>query len=279
MLSGTAHGCELCLLLLGSVWQFRDLLICANDAVLFTPIVRLLTISNRTLAGSAMRLIVLVLFSFLAPLAHASEEAMQRFNYLMEDTSRREQAYGKGQERAVFCGYCHGEDGNSKRPHIPNLASQSPIYLFHSFEKFASGQRIDYVMSKLAKSLTLEDRVNIAVYFSQQKVAPSAAAADAELVKRGGALFQGTCTACHGDRAQGMETMPRLAGQPDEYIRKALTRFRANDPSRAGSVMIGIASKLSDADIESLATYLTQLRLNDMQERRASVQRLGTGSL
>lgn len=219
-----------------------------------------------------MRLIILVLFSCLAPIAHASEEAMERFSYLMEDAARREQAYAAGQERAVFCGYCHGENGNSKRPHIPNLASQNPIYLFHSFEKFANGERIDYVMSKLAKTLTLEDRVNIAVYFSQQKVSSSAASADPESVKRGEALFKGTCTACHGDRAQGMETMPRLAGQPDEYIRKALTRFRANDPNRAGSVMIGIASKLSDADIESLATYLAQLRLSDMQEQRASVQ-------
>lgn len=223
-----------------------------------------------------MRPIILILFCCLAPIVHASEEAMQRFGYLMEDATRREQAYAAGQERAVFCNYCHGENGTSKRPHIPNLASQNPIYLFHSFEKFASGERVDYVMSKLAKSLTLEDRVNIAVYFSQQKAAPSAVNAEPELVKHGGALFQRTCTACHGDQAQGKETMPRLAGQPDEYIRKALTRFRANDPSRAGSVMIGIASQLSDADITSLAAFLTQLRLSDIQEQRAAAQRVGS---
>lgn len=219
-----------------------------------------------------MRPIILILFCCLAPITHANEEAMERFSYLMEDATRREHAYVADQERAVFCGYCHGEDGNSKRPHIPNLAAQSPVYLFHSFEKFASGERVDYVMSKLAKSLTLEDRVNIAVYFSQQKVTLSTANADPELVKRGGALFQSTCSACHGDRAQGMETMPRLAGQPNEYVRKALTRFRANDPSRAGSVMIGIASKLSDTDIASLAAYLTQLRLSATQAQQASAQ-------
>lgn len=224
-----------------------------------------------------MRLSILILFSCLAPLAYANEEAMERFQYLVGDAARREQAYVAGQERALFCGYCHGETGNSKRPHIPNLASQNPIYLFHSFEKFANGERTDYVMSKLAKSLTLEDRVNIAVYFSQQKVAPAAVEVDMALATRGGALFQHTCTVCHGDHAQGMETMPRLAGQPDEYIRKALTRFRTNDPSRAGSVMIGIASKLSDADIASLAAYLTQLRLSDVQERKASAQLIGTG--
>ncbi|WP_417778009.1 c-type cytochrome [Stutzerimonas xanthomarina] len=222
-----------------------------------------------------MRLFCLLLLSCLVPFAHASEEAMERFQYLMEDAARRQQAYAAGQERALFCGYCHGETGNSKRPHIPNLASQNPIYLFHSFEKFSRGERVDFVMSKLAKNLTLEDRVNIAVFFSQQKVEPAATASDAALVQRGEALFQRTCTSCHGDHAQGKETMPRLAGQPDEYIRKALGRFRSNDPSRAGSVMIGVAGQLSEMDIEALAAYLTQLQLSEQEEQQASTQLLG----
>ncbi len=222
-----------------------------------------------------MRLFCLLLLSCLVPFAHASEETMERFQYLMEDTARRQQAYAAGQERALFCGYCHGETGNSKRPHIPNLASQNPIYLFHSFEKFARGERVDFVMSKLAKNLTLEDQVNIAVYFSQQKVEPAAAASDAALVQRGETLFQRTCTSCHGIHAQGKETMPRLAGQPGEYIRKALGRFRSNDPSRAGSVMIGVAGQLSETDIEALAAYLTQLQLNEQEEQQASTQLLG----
>jgi cytochrome c553 len=223
-----------------------------------------------------MRLLTLVLFCCLAPIAHAAEEAIDRFHYLMGDAERRQQAYVAGQERALFCGYCHGENGNSKRPHIPNLASQNPIYLFHSFEKFAKGERIDFVMSKLAKSLTLEDRVNIAVYFSQQKVEPKAVASDAALVQRGETLFQHTCVGCHGSHAQGKENMPRLAGQPSEYLSKALNRFRTHDPSRAGSVMMGIADKLSEADIESVVAYLTQLHLSEQQELEASVQLLGT---
>lgn len=214
-----------------------------------------------------MRLLVIFIFSSIASLAHANEEAIARFNYLMGDTARREQAYVAGQERALFCGYCHGENGNSKRPHIPNLAAQNPVYLFHSFEKFAAGERIDYVMSNLAKSLTLEDRVNIAVYFSQQHVSPPESAKVPALSRQGQILFQSTCSGCHGDHAQGMETIPRLAGQPGDYLRKSLTRFRNNDPSRAGSVMIGVASKLSEADIEALASYLNHLTLTPQQEK------------
>ncbi|MGE4404880.1 c-type cytochrome [Pseudomonas sp.] len=220
-----------------------------------------------------MRVLVLVLLNCLVPFSHASEEAMERFNYLMADEQRRQQASLAGQERAVFCTYCHGETGNSKRTHIPNLAGQNPLYLFHTFEKFASGERIDFVMSKLAQNLTLEDRVNVAVYFSQQKVNPPEGAPDEALRKTGERIFRTTCTGCHGTHAEGMETMPRLAGQPQEYIRKALTRFRENDPSRAGSVMIGVAAHLSAADVEALASYLSQLQLSSAEEM-ATITRL-----
>lgn len=131
-------------------------------------------------------------------------------------------------------------------------------------------------MSKLAESLTLEDRVNVAVYFSQQKVVPSGPVQDVELHQQGQLLFQRTCMGCHGNHAQGMDTMPRLAGQPADYLRKALTRFRTNDPSRAGSIMFGVASKLSEADIEALAAYLSQLTLTEQQEKRASAKLIGT---
>ena len=220
-----------------------------------------------------MRKLVFALLASFVPLSHANEAVIERFNYVMADEQRREQASQAGQERAVFCSYCHGETGNSKRNHIPNLAGQNPLYLFHAFEKFASGERSDFVMSKLAKNLSMEERVDIAVYFSQQKVNPREGTVDAALRNTGENIFKTTCTGCHGAHAEGMETMPRLAGQPAEYIHKALTRFRENDPSRAGSVMIGVASHLSAADVDALASYLSQLKLTPVEES-ATINRL-----
>ena len=98
-----------------------------------------------------MRKLVLALLACFVPLSHASEEAIERFNQIMADEQRREQASGRP-ERAVFCAYCHGETGNSKRKHIPNLAGQNPQYLFYAFEKFASGERTDFVMSSWRKT-------------------------------------------------------------------------------------------------------------------------------
>jgi len=210
-----------------------------------------------------MRIFLIVLISCLSSAAFADNstllEAMNKFHRLTSDETLRQQAYEAGQERIRFCGYCHGEDGNSKRDYIPNLASQNPVYLFRQFEKFANGERKDYVMSELAKVLTQEDRINIAIYYSQQKVQPKASA-NAALEKEGEQLYNRVCFSCHGRSGEGMEEMPRLAGQPESYIKHSLNLFRNNDPSRANSPMMGIAAMLSDKDINAVAAYLQQLK-------------------
>lgn len=183
-------------------------------------------------------------------------EAMARLSAIMADEAERQASYEAGHERIRFCGYCHGEDGNSKRDYIPNLAGQHPLYLFNQFEKFRDGTREDYVMTKLAKSLSLEDRINIAVYYSQQ-TARARAGTDPELAAAGGRLFRERCTVCHGKNAQGFRDMPRLAGQPAEYLEIALKRFRETDPRQVSSPMIGIAQVLSDEEIRALAEFLT----------------------
>ncbi|MES2820489.1 MAG: c-type cytochrome [Pseudomonadota bacterium] len=207
-----------------------------------------------------MRVFALVLLSCVATQASADEAAMQRFSQLNADPVLRQQAYAAGQERIHFCGNCHGENGNSKRAHIPNLAQQKPRYLFSAFEKFASGERTDFVMSKLAPTLSQEERVNVALYFAQQRLLPHTGPVDEAVRQRGELKFKTLCTGCHGAHAEGQDRTPRLAGQPAEYLRKALTRFRDQDPSRAGSVMTTVAADFSDAQIDSLATYLQQLQ-------------------
>lgn len=204
-----------------------------------------------------MRALFVLLLCGIATVGQADEEAVQRFNRLNADPALRAQAYEAGRERIRFCGNCHGEDGNSRRPYIPNLAQQNPVYLFNAFEKFARGERTDFVMSKLAPSLTLEDRVNIAVYFGQQTLQPRAAeVVDAAQLSAGELRFKSICSACHGAHGEGREDIPRLAGQPAEYLRKSLTRFRDKDPSRAGSLMVAIVDGYSDQEIAAVAAYL-----------------------
>lgn len=193
------------------------------------------------------------------PAAHADtvQQALQRLQELQANPELSRQAYADGEERIAFCSFCHGKDGNSTRDDIPNLAAQNPQYLFTAFEKFATGERTDYVMSKLAKSLSLEERINIALYFGLQKV--TAKTSDRpELAEKGKVKFL-QCQACHGSDGTGGFDKPRLAGQRAGYIRHSLHLFRSKAPGRAGSEMTPIAATLSDADIEMLAHYLQGL--------------------
>lgn len=207
-----------------------------------------------------MRILFLIFLSTFASFSFASQTAMQALNALLADPAAQEHAYEAGYERITFCKHCHGEDGNSKRKNIPNLAEQNPIYLFKAFEKFANGERKDFVMSKLAKNLTLEDRVNIALYYGKQKVIPQPAE-NQSLAAQGQATFQRVCQGCHGSNGEGKEDMPRLAGQPADYIINTLKIFRDKDPSRAVSVMTGITAQMSDAEILSVASYIQELGL------------------
>ena len=205
-----------------------------------------------------MRTLLFLLLSGITSFAVADQDAMQKLNALLADPAAQQQAYAAGHERIPFCKHCHGEDGNSKRNYIPNLAEQNPIYLFNAFEKFANGERTDFVMSKLAKSLNIEDRVNIALYYGQQKVVVTPSELP-ELHDKGQAKFNQVCQGCHGVNGEGKEDMPRLAGQPAEYITRTLKNFRSKDPSRAASIMLSITENMTDEEINSVASYIQGL--------------------
>lgn len=182
------------------------------------------------------------------------------------DPEKREAAIRKGHQRVSFCSHCHGEDGNSKRPEIPNLASQNPAYLLEQFDMFADGRRRDFVMQTLAKEFKMEDKINISIYYSNQKVARNQEVDDVK-VGQGKELFETSCQFCHGADGQGEEGYARLAGQQKEYVATALKRYRENatakrDPDeirRTNLRMEQVTQNLTDNDIEALANYIASM--------------------
>jgi cytochrome c553 len=72
------------------------------------------------------------------------------------------------------------------------------------------------------------------------------------------AIFQKSCRACHGNRAQGASSYPSLSDKDPEYIANKLERYRAGERFGPNSaLMIQHAKKLSDEDIASLSVYVT----------------------
>lgn len=164
-----------------------------------------------------------------------------------------------GKERSILCGNCHGKDGNSVRDYIPNLASQNAAYLFNQFELFAIGERKDYVMSKLAKNLTRQDKVNIAIYYSQMPVIPRSETGDVSSSVKGKQIYQSLCFTCHQKDGHGDGNYPRIAGQPYKYLVKTLESFSGGDKDRVNSPMAVIVANMNNEQLKEVAAYVARM--------------------
>ncbi len=159
-----------------------------------------------------------------------------------------------GKAKAAFCLGCHGENGNSKNPQYPSLAGQRANYIEYQLVAFQSGKRTSPVMQGMIAQLDREDMKNIAAYFAS--LSAESAGADPVVAKQGESKTA-MCKGCHGNSAEGRGGFPRLAGQHPEYLKKQLLNFK--DRSRTGGPMNGIASSLSEQDIDEISAYLGSL--------------------
>ena len=187
----------------------------------------------------------------------AQPVAPERLKAIQGDPVALKAAVEAGRKASFFCANCHGENGVSKAPEIPNLAGQNTAYLLEQIRKFGSGERKDPFMQGLIKVLKDDERVQIALYYSSQAAARSKA--DAGQVARGKELFTKLCTRCHGDNAYGNEQYPRLAGQNSLYLQNSIMRYRDGTGVRNNQLMSIATATLKNEDVVALVNYLTQL--------------------
>ena len=189
-------------------------------------------------------------------MAHASP-LQERLKSIQSDPARLAQAVEAGRKAAFFCVNCHGEEGLSRAPEVPNLAGQNPAYLLEQIRKFGAGERKDKFMEGLIKVLKEDERIQIALFYASMPVPVSTA--NASLIKRGEVLFVKLCARCHGEQARGNETIPRLAGQKIPYLQTTITRYRDRTGVRNDPQMAAATAGLKNEDISALANYLTQV--------------------
>lgn len=214
------------------------------------------------------RFLVIVTVFFFSNLAVQAKDAdikdmMSTIEQKMSTTKSKQQAIRMGKERAVLCMQCHGEDGNSTKLDVPNLASQNPVYLLNQIEKFADGRRKNYVMNALSKNFSRDDKENLAVFYASMKA--KASITNIQLANKGQAIYINQCGSCHGKQGAGKSDYARLAGQKTHYVEMTLRNFRdglkssSKRANRKNSIMELIAKELSDDDVEALAAYVAQL--------------------
>jgi len=75
---------------------------------------------------------------------------------------------GAGKRRGAVCFACHGTQGVSAIPGVPNLGGQNRMYLEKALRAYRDGQRKDPAMTEMAKPLSEADIANISSYFNLQ---------------------------------------------------------------------------------------------------------------
>lgn len=177
-----------------------------------------------------------------------------------------------GETKAAACIACHGPAGNSAAPTFPKLAGQSSKYIYEQMVAFKSGKRNNPIMMPQAATQSDQDMRDLAAYFAAQKPAPGvaskAAVAIAEKIYRAGIPAKGVpaCAACHGPTGAGSAAsgFPRIGGQQATYSASSLQRLKGTYaeslPEGNVKMMASIASKLSDQEIEALASYVNGLQ-------------------
>lgn len=80
--------------------------------------------------------------------------------------------------------------------------------------------------------------------------------AEADLAA-GEEIFQKNCRSCHGPKAQGMASFPRLSDKEADYLLGRLTSYKNKEKVGPNSaLMYPIAAKLSEDDMRNVAAYI-----------------------
>jgi cytochrome c553 len=177
----------------------------------------------------------------------------------------------RGLVLARRCIRCHGQEGFSNDPLVPNLAGMDQLTMWKQLNDFRVGKRKSAVMNPVAAALAIADYADLAAYYSMlptypdpQDVRsfPQPAPAGAHTAVAARLIFGGDgargippCQACHGPIGH-KNGAASLLSQNSDYIYGELNRFangsRTNDIDMP---MRTIASLMTDDERQAVAAY------------------------
>lgn len=166
------------------------------------------------------------------------------------------------QDQLAPCAACHGANGASLLPETPSLGGQPAFYLSIQLLMYRERMRLHEPKNSLLNGISDNDLQRLAEALSKLPAPPShPEPADAERSTNAQALVaQHRCNFCHNQDFSGEKNAPRLAGQREDYLVKALREYKDNSRRAYDTSMADVMSALSDSDIRDLAHYLARLR-------------------
>jgi cytochrome c553 len=117
------------------------------------------------------------------------------------------------------CFDCHGEKGQSQRPEVPSLGAQPASYTLIELVMFRDQLRVTEPMNEMTKGLSDDDLRAVSDIISKLPAPnPISDTPGPVRIERGRALAQqNRCNFCHQSNFQGLDNVPRLAGQREDY--------------------------------------------------------------
>lgn len=174
-----------------------------------------------------------------------------------------------GEKKIAMCIGCHGILGyQASFPEVykvPKISGQGAKYIAAALNAYKAGERKHPTMRGIADSLSDQDIVDVAAYYTASgvvagetlpaKPAREPNAQQAELLKKG------NCVSCHGDNFSKPidPAYPKIAGQNADYLFVALKAYKTENNAnvgRANAVMGGVAKQFSNAELKVLANYI-----------------------
>jgi cytochrome c553 len=164
------------------------------------------------------------------------------------------------EERLAPCLACHGEQGQSVTPEVPSLGAQPAFYVMVQLYMFRERLRVVEPMNALTQGLSDDDLRRMAdVIAKLPPPRPVGEPGDPARLERARALIQQhRCNFCHTPNFSGVENVPRLAGQREDYLVKALREYKNNTRRGYDPVMAEVLYPITDEQIGDLAYFLAR---------------------
>jgi cytochrome c553 len=166
-----------------------------------------------------------------------------------------------------LCSVCHGANGTTSNELFPQLAGQPAPYLINQLKEFRDKSRTDEnakrFMWGISSRLTDDDIQQLGNFYESQTPVRFGKISDQAKYDAGKNIFVNgnvdkgvpACMACHGEKGEGKETIPRLGGQQEVYLKRQLEIFYGNERP-AAAAMHEVVKGLSASDIDAVAHYL-----------------------
>ena len=164
--------------------------------------------------------------------------------------------------RLAPCLACHGDNGQSATPEVPSLGAQPAFYVLIQLFMFRDKLRVVELKNKATQGLSNDDLRKLADTIAKLPPPPPAGGpADPDRMQRAREIIeQHRCNFCHDRNYAGAQNVPRLAGQREDYLVKALREFKNNTRRGYDASMADVIYPISDEQILDLAYFLARLR-------------------